>query len=91
MENGRRQNEDPDAPRILRMLRVPIFNWPTKPKQAGDPTVFEVLWLLILASDSWDKKVLFRHPTFSMREALRNNRFLLLYRSRIISRLVPPK
>ena len=76
MEDGRHQNEDPDAPRKLRIVRVPIFHWRTKPKPDEDPTAFDVRGLLIPASDAWDKKVLFRHPTFSMREASRNNGLL---------------
>ena len=87
-ENDWRLKEDPGAPRVLHLLRVPMYSWRTKPKAAGDPTVFDVRWLLILAPEDWDKKVLFRHPTFSMHEASRIDRFLLLYRSRIISRLV---
>ena len=42
MENERRRNEDFQAPRITNMLCIPIFNWPTKPKPAGDPMVFDV-------------------------------------------------
>ena len=76
-ENDRRLKVDPDAPRVLHLLRVPMSKRPTTPKAAGDPTVFDVRWLLILASDNWDKKVLFQHPTF-MREASRIDRFLLL-------------
>ena len=90
-ENQRRQNGEPDAPRIFRMLRVPLFNWPTKPKPGGDATVLGGPWLLILTSKPQDRQVLFRHPIFSMREASRNNRFVLLYRSPIVPRLVQAK
>ena len=56
-EKDRRLNEDPGAPRVLHLLRVPIINRPTKLKAGGDPTVFDVRSLLILASDGWGKKV----------------------------------
>ena len=46
--------------------------------------MFDVRWLLIVASEAWDKKVLPRHPTFFMREASRNNPLLLLHRFQII-------
>ena len=42
-------------------------------KPVGDTMVFDVRWLPIVALDAWDKKVLFRHPILSMREASRNN------------------
>ena len=87
-ENDRYLKEDPDAPRVLHWLHVPMFNRPTKPMPAGEPTVYDVRYLLILALAEWDTRVQFRHPTFSMCEALRNNRFLVLNRSRIISQLV---
>ena len=61
-ETERRVKDDFNAPRIGNMLRIPIFSWPTKPKAAGDPTLFDVRWLLITAPDSWSRKVLFcRH------------------------------
>ena len=72
MENERRRNEDFHAPRIANMLRIPTFKWPTKPKPAWDPMVFDIRWLLIVASDAWGKKVLFRPHILSMREASRN-------------------
>ena len=56
-ETDRRLNDDFNAPRIDNMLRVPIFSWPGKPKPAGDPTTFDVRWLLILSPDSWSRKV----------------------------------
>ena len=56
-EKDRRLNDDFKAPRMATMLCVPIFSWPTKPKAAGDPTLFDVCWLLILSPDSWTKKV----------------------------------
>ena len=90
-ENDRRLREDPGAPPVLHLLRAPMYNWPTKPKAAGTPTVFHDRWLLILAPDDWDKKVLIRHHTFSMCEASRIDRSLLLYTSPIISRLVQPR
>ena len=48
-ETERRLNDDFNAPRIGNMLRIPIFSWPTKPKAARDPTLFDVRWLLILS------------------------------------------
>ena len=57
METERRLNDDFNAPRIGNMLRIPIFTWRTKPKAAGDPTLFDVRWLLISAPDSWTRKV----------------------------------
>ena len=56
-ETERRLNDDFNAPRIGNMLRIPIFSWPTNPKAAGDPTFFDVRWLLISAPDSWTRKV----------------------------------
>ena len=56
-ETDRRLNDDFNASRIANMLRVPIFSWPVKPKPAGDPTTFDVRWLLILSPDSWSRKV----------------------------------
>ena len=56
-ETERRLNDDFNAPRMANMLRVPIFSWPVKPKPAGDPTTFDVCWLLISAPDSWTRKV----------------------------------
>ena len=56
-DTERRLNDDFNAPRMANVLRVPIFSWPVKPKPAGDPTTFEVCWLLILSPDSWSRKV----------------------------------
>ena len=56
-ETDRRLNDDFNAPRMANMLRVPIFSWPIKPKPAGDPTTFDVRWLLISSPDSWTRKV----------------------------------
>ena len=42
-ETERRLKDDSNAPRMANMLRIPIFSWPTKPKAAGDPTLFDVL------------------------------------------------
>ena len=69
----RRLNDDFHAPRIGNMLRIQIFNCPTKTKPAGDPTVFNFRWLLIVTPDTWSRKVLFRHRVLSLREASRNN------------------
>ena len=55
-ETERRLNKDLNALRMANMLRVPIFSWPVKPKPAGDPTTFDVRWLLI-SPDSWSRKV----------------------------------
>ena len=52
-ETERRLNDDFNAPRIRHMLLNPIFSWPVKPKPAGDPTTFDVRWLLIASPDSW--------------------------------------
>ena len=49
--------DDFNAPRIGHMLLIPIFSWPVKPKPAGDPTTFDVRWLLIASPDSWSRKV----------------------------------
>ena len=56
-ETERRLNDNFNAPRMAHMLRVPIFSWPAKPKPAGDPTLFDVCWLLISSPDSWTQKV----------------------------------
>ena len=56
-ETDRRLNNDLNALRMGNMLRVPIFRWPVKPKPAGDPTTFDVRWLLISSPDSWSRKV----------------------------------
>ena len=56
-ETERRLNDDFNAPRIGNMLLIPIFSWPVKPKPAGDPTTFDVRWLLISSPDSWSRKV----------------------------------
>ena len=56
-ETERRLNDEFNAPRIGNMLRVPIFSWQIKRKPAGDPTLFDVCWLLISSPDSWTKKV----------------------------------
>ena len=41
-ETERRLNDDFNAPRMAKMLRITIFSWPTRPKAAGDPTLFDV-------------------------------------------------
>ena len=56
-ETERRLNDDFNAPRIGHMLLVPIFSWQVEPKPAGDPTTFDVRWLLIASPDSWSRKV----------------------------------
>ena len=56
-ETERRLNDDFNAPRMGNMLRVPIFSWPVKLKPAGDPTTFDVCWLLLSSPDSWTRKV----------------------------------
>ena len=56
-ETERRSNDDFNVARMANMLRVPILSWPVKPKPAGDPTTFDVCWLLILSLDSLTKKV----------------------------------
>ena len=56
-ETERRINDDFNAPRIGHMLLIPIFSRPVKPKPAGDPTTFDVRWLLIASPDSWVRKV----------------------------------
>ena len=56
-ETERRLNDHFNARRMANMLRVPILSWPVKPKPAGDPTTFDVCWLLISSPDSWTKKV----------------------------------
>ena len=59
-ETERRPNDDFNAPRIGNMFRIPIFSRPTKAKPAGDPTLFDVRWLLISSPDSCSRKVYFR-------------------------------
>ena len=56
-ETDRRLNHDFNAPRMANMLRVPIFSWPVKTKPAGDPTTFDVRWLLISSPDSWSREL----------------------------------
>ena len=56
-ETDRHLNDDFNAPRIGNMLHIPIFSGPTKPKAAGDATLFDVRWLLISSPDSWSRKV----------------------------------
>ena len=56
-KTDRRLDDDFNAPRMAKMLRVPIFSWPVKPKPPGDPTTFDVCWLLISSPDSWSTKV----------------------------------
>ena len=56
-ETERRLIVDSNAPRIGNMLCIPIFSWPTKAKSAGDPTLFNVRWLLITSPDSWSRKL----------------------------------
>ena len=56
-ETERRLNDDFNVPRMANMFRIPVFSWPTKPKAPGDPTLFDVWWLLISSPDSWTKKV----------------------------------
>ena len=56
-ETEMRLNDDFHAPRIGNMLRIPNFGWPMKVKPAGDPTVFNVRWLLIALPDNWSRKV----------------------------------
>ena len=72
-ETDRRLNDDFNEPRMANMLRVPIFSWPVKPKPAGDPTTFDVRWLLISSPDSWSRKAQFPHYVRSLCEASRNN------------------
>ena len=55
-ETERRLNDDFNAPRIGHTLLIPIFSLPVKPKPAGDPTTFDVRWLLIASPDSWSKR-----------------------------------
>ena len=57
METERLLNDDFNTPCIGNMLRIPIFSWPTKPKAAGDATLFDVRLLLISSPDSWSRKV----------------------------------
>ena len=56
-ETERCLNDYFNPPRMANMLRIPIFSWSTKPKPAGDPTLFDVCWMLILSPDSWTKKL----------------------------------
>ena len=72
-ETDRRLNDDFNTPRMANMLRVPTFSWPVKLKPAGDPTTFDVRWLLISSPDSWSRKVYFPHYVRSLREASRNS------------------
>ena len=72
-ETDRCLKDDFHAPRMANMLRVPILNWSVKPEPAGDPTTFDVRWLLILSPDSWSIKVYFPHYVRSLCEASRNN------------------
>ena len=71
-ETERRLNDDFNALRIGHMLLIPIFSCPVKPKPAGDPTTFDVRWLLIASPGSWSRKVQFPHYVRSLREASRN-------------------
>ena len=72
-ETDRCLNDDFNAPRMAHMLRVPIFSWPVKPKPAGDPTTFDVRWLLFSSADSWSRKVYFPHYVRSLHKASHNN------------------
>ena len=72
-ETERRLNDDFNLARVGNMLRIAIFSWPTKPKAAGDTTLFDVSWLLISSPNSWTRKVSFRDYVLSLREASRNN------------------
>ena len=56
-ETDRRLNDYFNAQRMANMLRVPILSWSVKRKPAGDPTTFDVRWLLISSPDSWSRKV----------------------------------
>ena len=56
-ETERRLNNDFNAVRIGNMFRIPFFSWPTKPKAAGDPTLFDVTWMLISSPDRWTRKI----------------------------------
>ena len=56
-ETERHMYDDFNAARIGIMLHIPIFSWPTKPKAAGDLTLFDFSWLLISSPDSWTSKV----------------------------------
>ena len=56
-DTERRLTDDFNAPGIGHMLLIPILSWPVKPKPAGDPTTFDVRWLLIASPDSWSRKV----------------------------------
>ena len=67
-ETEKRLNDDFNAPRVGNMLRIPIFSWPTKPKAARDPTLFDVRWLLISAPDSRSRKLSFHRYALSLRD-----------------------
>ena len=56
-ETEKRLNDDFNTPRIGNMLCIPIFSGPTKAKPAGDPTLFNVRWLLITSPGSWSREV----------------------------------
>ena len=66
-ETERCLNDDFNAPRMANMLRVSILRRPVKPKPAGDPTTFDVCWLLISSPDSWTTKgiILSLRPFFA--------------------------
>ena len=72
-ETGRRLNDDLHALGIGNMLRIPFFRWRTKAKNAGDPTMFKVCWLLITLPQKWSRKVFNWHRVLSLRQAWRNN------------------
>ena len=57
LETERRLNDDFNALHIGNMLRIPIFSWPTKPKAAGDPTLFDVRWFRISSPNRGSRKV----------------------------------
>ena len=71
-EKERRLNDDFNAPRIGKILRIPIFSRPTKAKQAGDPTLFNISCLLISSPDCWSRKVKFRRYVLCWRGASHN-------------------
>ena len=58
---------------IGNMLRIPIYSWRTKTKHAGDPTEFNVRWLMITLPDKWSRKVFNWHRVLSLRQASRHN------------------
>ena len=72
-ETERCLNDDFNAPHMANMLRVPIFSWPVKPKAAGDPTTFDICWLLKSSPESCSRKVSFPHYVRSLREASRKD------------------